>query len=111
MKMDHLISARRPYLVFIYKKKKKRKERELVIKWILQSQRTTEGKIKENGKIKKYLDLDRELKRLWNTNVTVIAILVGVLETVPKDMEERLEDLEIRKKIETIKTTPFLRLT
>ena len=36
---------------------------------------------KENEKIDKYLDLARELKKLWNINMTETPILVGSFET------------------------------
>ena len=53
-------------------------------------------KLKENEKMDKYLDLARELKKLWNMIVKVIPIVVGALGTVPINLEKRLEDLEIR---------------
>ena len=56
----------------------------------------------------KYLDLARELKKLWNMRVKVIPFVVGALGTVPKCLEKRLEDLEIRGSIETIQTTALL---
>ena len=37
--------------------------------------------------------------------LTVIPIVVGVLETVSKGLEKRLEELKIRRKIEAFKTT------
>ena len=40
--------------------------------------------------------------------VTVIRILVGALGMVPKGLEGRLEELEIRR-IETIQTTALLK--
>ena len=48
---------------------------------------------------------DRELKKLWNMRVTVIPIVVGALGTIPKSMEKRPEEQEIREIIETIQTT------
>ena len=39
------------------------------------------AKIKESEKISKYLNFVRELKKLWNMEVTVIPIEVGVLGT------------------------------
>ena len=33
----------------------------------------------------KYLNLARELKKLWNMKVTVIPILIGALGTVTRD--------------------------
>ena len=56
----------------------------------------------------KYLDLARELKKLWNMRVKVIPIVVCALGTVPIKLEKRLEDLEIRGRIETIQTTALL---
>ena len=56
------------------------------------------------------MDLARELKKkqqLWNMKVTVIPIVIGALGTVPKVFEERLKDLEIRGRIETLQTTAF----
>ena len=41
-------------------------------------------KIKEGEKIDKYLDLARELEKLWNMKVMLISIVVGVLGTVHK---------------------------
>ena len=44
----------------------------------------------------KYLDLARELKKLWNMKVTVIPIVIGAHGTIPKRLVKRLVDLEIR---------------
>ena len=43
----------------------------------------------------KYLDLARELKKLWNMRVTVIPMIIGALGTVPKGLVRRLEELEV----------------
>ena len=53
-------------------------------------------KLKESKKRDKYLDLARELKKLWNMNVIVIPIVIGALSPVAKGLMLRLEDLEIR---------------
>ena len=57
-----------------------------------------------------YLDLAKEFKKLWNMKVTVIPIVIGLLGTVPKRLVQELVDLEIRGQVETIQTTPLLRL-
>ena len=57
----------------------------------------------------KYLDLARELKRLWNAKVTMIPIKVGGIGTIPKGLMKRLEKLEIRRKSETLEITVLLR--
>ena len=62
----------------------------------------TRVKIKESGKMNKYLGLARERIKLWIMEVTMTAIVGGALETVLKDLERRLEELEIRGRIETI---------
>ena len=66
--------------------------------------------IKENEKIEKYFNLFRELKKKnkkknkqWNMWVTVI--IVDALRTVSKDMGKRLEELDIRGRIEIIHIT------
>ena len=40
---------------------------------------------------------------------TVIPIVFGVLETIPKRLVKGLEDTEIRGQVETIQTTALLR--
>ena len=40
-------------------------------------------KIKENENGGKYLDLARELKKLWNMRVMVIPIVIGMLGIIP----------------------------
>ena len=42
-------------------------------------------KLKQNEKKDKYLDLTRELKKLWKMKVTVIPIVVGAIGTVTKE--------------------------
>ena len=58
---DHLISARRPYLIIINKKKKKKKTCQIVDFAVPADHRI---KLKECEKKDKYLDLVRELKKL-----------------------------------------------
>ena len=41
--------------------------------------------------------------------VTVTPIVIGILGTVTKGLEQGLEDLEIRGRVETIQTTALLR--
>ena len=67
-------------------------------------------KQKESRKRDKYLDLARELKKLWNMKVTVISIVIGALDTVTEGLIKGLEDLEIRGRVETIQMTALLRL-
>ena len=74
--------------------------------WIWKTQEVNINDNKKNSqmsKIKrdKYMDLARELKILWIMKVTVISVGIGALDTVPKILVQGLEDLEIRKQVET----------
>ena len=71
---DHLISARRPYLIIINKKKKK------IVDFAVPADHRI--KLKECEKREKYFDLARELKKLWNMKVTIIPIVIGAFGTV-----------------------------
>ena len=44
------------------------------------------GKIKESEKGDKYLDLVRELKKLWDMRAKVIPVGIGVLWMIPKGL-------------------------
>ena len=59
-------------------------------------------KLKEIEKRYKYLDLTRELEKLWNMKATVILIVIGVLGTVTKGLVQRVEELEIRRPVKTM---------
>ena len=67
-------------------------------------------KLKESEKKDKYVDLARELQKLWNMKVTFIPVVIGALGTVTKGLIKRMEFLEIRGRVETIQTTALLRL-
>ena len=57
----------------------------------------------------KYLDFDRELKKLWNMKVTIISNVIGAFVKVTKVLLKGLEDLVIGGRVETIQTTALLR--
>ena len=67
-------------------------------------------KLKECEKKDKYLDLARELKKLWNMKVTITPIVIGAFGTVTKGLLKGLEDLEVGGQVETIQNTALLRL-
>ena len=52
-------------------------------------------KLKECEKEDKYLDLARELKKLWNMKVTIVPIVIGAFDTITKWLLKGPEDLEI----------------
>ena len=68
-------------------------------------------KLKEREKKNKYLDLARELKKLWDMKVTVIPIVIRAFGTVTKRLIQGLEDLDITGRMESIESTAFLRST
>ena len=66
-------------------------------------------KLKDGKKRNKYLDLARELKKLWYLKVTVILIIVGALGTIPKGSLKGMGDLGIRGQVKTIQTRALLK--
>ena len=66
-------------------------------------------KLKECEKKDKYLDLARELKKLRNTKVTIVPIVIGAFGKATKGLLKGLEDLEVNGRVETIQTTALLR--
>ena len=75
---SHLISARRPDLIIINQKKRTCKIVDLAV------HADHRIKLKECEKKVKYINLARELKKLWNMQVTIIPIVIGVFGTVTK---------------------------
>ena len=52
----------------------------------------------------------RKLRKLLNMGVTVVAVVIGTLGTVPKGLESRLKELEILGQIEPIQTIALVSL-
>ena len=100
---DHLIPARRPDLIIINQKKRTCK----IVDFAVPADHRI--KLKECEKKDKYLDLARELKKLWNMQVTIIPIVIGAFGTVTKRLLKGLEDLAVGGRVETIQTTALLR--
>ena len=104
---DHLILARRPDLIIINKKKKKRIHK--IVDFAVPTDRRIN--LKESEKNDKYLDLPRELKKLWSMKVAIVPIVIGALGTITKGLLKGLEELEVSRRVETIQTTALLRTT
>ena len=98
---DHLIPARRPDRIIINKKERICK----IVDFAVPADHRINRK--ESEKKDKYLDLARELKKLWNMKVTIVPFVIGALGTVTKGLVRGLEDLEER--VETIQMTALLR--
>ena len=71
----------------------------------------TDVKNSQCEKKDKYLDLAREVNKLWNMQVTIIPIVIGAFGTVTKGLLKGREDLEVGRRVETIQTTAFWELT
>ena len=83
---DHLILARRPDLIVINKIKSICK----IVDFAVSADHRIN--MKESEKKDKYLDLARELKKLWNLKVTFVPIVIGALGTVTQGLLKGLED-------------------
>ena len=84
------MSARRPDLIIVNKKKRTYR----IVDFAVPDDHRV--KLKESEKKDKYLDLARELKKLWDMKTTVILIETGAFSTVTKRLVQRLGDLKIR---------------
>ena len=47
----------------------------------------------------KYLDLARELKKLWSMKVTIVSIMIGAFGTITKGLLKGLEDMEVGRRV------------
>ena len=103
IQMDHLILARRPDLIIINKKERTCRIMDFAVP------ANHRVKLKKRQKRDKYLDLARELKKLWNTKVRIVPIVIGALGTVTNRLVQGLEDLEITGRVDTIQITVLLR--
>ena len=86
---DHFITARRPDKIFIDKEHHECQIIDFAIPY------DTRVDDKEVGKIEKYLDLARELKKVWNMKVTLLPLVVGTLGAPAIALEKRLKTIGI----------------
>ena len=89
------------------KKKKKRKKICKIVDFAVLADHRI--KLKQCEKRDKYLDLARELIKVWNMKLTIIPIVIGALGTETKALLKGLEDLEVGGRVETIETTTLKR--
>ena len=102
---DHLIPAKRPDLIIINKKRKKKICK--IVDFVVPANHRIN--LKEREKKDKSPDLARELKKLWNMKVTIVPIVIGALGTITKGLLKGLEDLEVGGRVETIQMIAMLR--
>ena len=56
----------------------------------------------------KYLDMSRELKKVWNSKLEVVPVVIGALGTPAKVLEKRLETTGIETRINELQKTVLL---
>ena len=66
-------------------------------------------KLKDNKKRDRYLDIAKEIEKLWNMKVMVNTLVVSALEIVSKESVRGLEEREIGGRAETTQTTTLLK--
>ena len=99
---DHFITARRPDMIFI---DKKHHECQIVVFAIPYDTRVDD---KEVENIEEYLDLARELKKVWNIRVIVVPLVAGAMGTPVKELERRLKTIGIETKITELQKTVLI---
>ena len=99
---DHVIEARRPDMVIIDKNKNEYK----IIDVACPFDRRIKGKVK--NRMKGYNNLKRELKKLCDTPVKVIPVVVGALGMTPKKLKQHLSDIGTETRTTELQKTTIL---
>ena len=99
---DHYITARRPDIVVVNKNDKTC----LLIDVACPGDKRV--KEKEDEKIAKYQDLARELRKIWNMEVKIIPVVIGVLGTIPTRLKDNLKEIGIPVKASQIQKSVLL---
>ena len=84
VRTDHRIQARKPDLILVNKENQKVTLIDVAIPW---DTRVVE---KSREKVEKYQDLKIEIRRLWQSEVEVVPIIVGALGLIPDDLKRNL---------------------
>ena len=92
----------RPDLVVVDKKERSCK----IIYFAVPGDRRIEKK--EKDKIEKYQDLGRELQKIWNVKVKIIALVVGALGAIPKQFGNRFKQICITAGTAQVQKTVLL---
>ena len=89
---DHAVQPRRPDILVINKRGKTYQ----LINVAYPADRTVD--IKEEKEIDKYQDLAGENRKLWNVKVREIPVVNLALGTVPKELNDRMKQMEYQLK-------------
>ena len=102
IRTDHHIEARRPDLVLVDKSKKSCHIIDVAI--------PEDSRVKEKGggKVEKYQNLARELRRMWEVKTKVVPIVLGALGTVPLRLKGNLKDIGVDTSITLIQKSTLL---
>ena len=65
-------------------------------------------KEKEAGKVEKYQNLARKLRRMWEVKTKVVPIVLGALGTVPLRLKGNLKDIGVDTSITLIQKCTLL---
>ena len=87
------MTARRPGMIFI---DKEHYECQIIDFAIPYDTRVDDTEVE---KIEKYLDMARELKKVWNMRVTLIPLVIGALGTTDKALEKRLRPMVLEQRL------------
>ena len=87
--MGNLIERRRPDMIIIDKIRKRKTAQ--TVDFTVPADPDIE--ITQKRKIENYQDLKRELQKLWNLKTSIVAVVIGALETIPNSLEKHLNQL------------------
>ena len=99
---DHVIEALRPDLVVVDNKDRGCK----IIDFAIPVDSRIEEK--DNDKVEKYQDLERELQKIWNVKVKIIPSVVGSLGAPLKQFGNRLKQIGITVETAQVQKTVLL---
>ena len=96
VRTDHEIGARRPDMMIIDKRDRSCQITDVAI--------PEDGRVreKEDEKIEKYQDLEREVRRMLGVRSKVIPVVVGALGSVPLRLKDNLKVIDVGISIELI---------
>ena len=81
------VKKKKQDLVLINKKERTHHLLEFAVSGDYKEKVNQRGKVTENERMMKYLDLARELKKQWNMKITMMSVVDGDFGTVPKNLE------------------------
>ena len=87
--MGNIIEHRKPDMIIIDKASKKAQTVDFTVP------ADSRIEITQKRKIENYHDLKRELQKLWNLKTSVVAVVIGAIETISNSLEKHLDQLNV----------------